>query len=129
MTDATPLDFGGRAIGTTSSPVGLVIPRVVHLSDLPDDFEIAVPPAMRGFPPPIALGATTYPPQLIAMFGDVTASFGLVTIELDSGLDFVVDPGDALTTVGAQGTATVAFRPVTVGPHVDTVHGTVANLS
>jgi hypothetical protein len=129
MTNSAHLDFGGRAIGTTSSPVAIRVSRVINLSDLPDDYEIEVPATMRGFPPPFALGATTYPPQLAAMFGDVSATFGLVSLTLDSGTDFALDTGDALTTIGPYGTATVAFQPSTPGPLDDMLRGVVTSVA
>lgn len=129
MANDTPVDFGGRLVGTTSSPITVSFPLVVRLSDLPDDHTITIPPPMRGFPPPFTLGPTAYPGPLIATFGDVSASFGLIRLELDDGKHFELDPGDTLKTFGAKGTAAVAFRPSSPGPADDALRGTVANFA
>jgi hypothetical protein len=123
------MDFGGRPVGTTSSPVALSIPLVVHLSDLPDDYVINVPPQMQGFPAPFALGSPTYPGPLIAAFGDVSASFRLIDLSLDIGQHFRLDTGDVLTTRGTQGRAAVNFHPVSGGPTTDMLRGVAANLA
>lgn len=129
MANSTPLDFGGRFVGTTSSPITVSVPLSVRLSDLPDDFVIDVPPSLRAFPPPYALGSTTYPAPLISIFGDVSASFRLVLLELDTGQHFVLDAGNALSSTGPHGTATVAFHPRISGAIHDTLRATAVNLA
>ncbi len=129
MASLAPIDFGGREVGTTSAPISVYVPLLVRLSDLPDDLPIAIPPQLRGFPAPFSLSETAYPPQLSAIFGDVSATFRVVQVDFDDGLHFTLDAQDALSAVGPSAAISVSFRPQASGRHVDTVRGTVANLA
>ncbi|MGZ5406476.1 MAG: hypothetical protein ACXWX1_01685 [Aeromicrobium sp.] len=129
MADPVHVEFGGRPVGSSSAPVLLTIPLVARLSDLPADLAINVPPQMQGFPAPYTLGATAYPALLIAVFGDVTASFKVVSLAFDFGQNFSLQAGDALETTGTPHTSVaVSFAPATEGPLVDTLRGVAANL-
>ena len=90
MTTVAPLDFGGHVVGTSSAPVTVTVPLSIALSQLPSDTAITVPPQLIGVLP-VSTGNTTYPPQLINVFGDVSATVRLASVALDDGVDFGVD--------------------------------------
>lgn len=123
------VDFGGRGVGTVSAPVTVSVPLAARLSDLPDGVPIAVPPQLRGLPAPYTFGETAYPTQLMVAFGDVSASFRLLAVDLDSGLHFELDRGTALLARGASATVSTAFRPTAPGALTDTLRGTAVDVA
>src|SRR6187455_2879110 len=106
------LDFGGCPVGQTSRRVDVPLPTHVRLSELPPDLAFAVPAQLQGLPPPFQLGPTVYPPQLMMLLGDASASVVLGSVGFDDGSDFGVQL-DA-------GTAQVVFHPTAAGGRNDT---------
>jgi hypothetical protein len=129
MASRAPIDFGGRKVATTSSPVTLTFPLEARLSGLPDDLAIAIPPHLQNLPSPYSFGPTVYPAQLLAAFGDVAASFRLTLVQLDDGQHFTVDAQSALSSPGPAAAVSVAFQPAAVGNIADSLRGTVTNLA
>lgn len=125
---AAPLDFGGRIVGTTSTPVTIDVPARLALSQLPPDTPIPVPAQLVGLVP-VSSGSTTYPPQLINVFGDVSASVQLLSVALDRGDDFSAEVSTARDPSSSAAQIRIRFAPVSTGPLADTMRGQLAHLN
>jgi hypothetical protein len=126
------IDFGGCRVGYTSGSFEFVIPNDVLLSDLPPDLAFAVPPQLQGLPAPFQLGPTTFPPQLIFMLGDASATFSTSPPTLDKGTDFHVQlnsgPGMPMTAAGGHTRILATFSPSLAGQRDDTLRAVASNL-
>ena len=72
-----------------------------------------------------------YPPQLMVMLGDASATFSFASVGFDEGGDFdlQIDPGTGQLPPSSGARAMVAFRPTEVGRRDDTLRAVVANLA
>ena len=132
MSNGSMIDFGGCRLGYTSGSFEFVIPNEVSLSDLPPDLAFTVPPQLQGLPAPFQLGPTTYPPQLMFILGEASATFSTSPPTFDKGTDFHVQlnsgSGMPMSAAGGPTRILATFSPSLAGQRDDTLRSVASNL-